>query len=244
MDYYLTENILLRDNKMYHTGNDKCKKITSTNWHTSLSEYGWSKLPLPWIKQLNKLSLSKTKNSQFGILDCESDGNCFFHCISNAINENNRLNEDTEQTDYSDIRKLIAESINEDSYKTMINYYRIMKDANDFEEEWDPYDIHCLEDFKKQLNESGHNYWGDYILLNNVIQILNLNIFIMNYNEIEKDYTIYNTLIDFNPEYDSIFLLYDEGCHFKLIGYFNGDRMISYFTDNIPIELLRLYKLR
>jgi len=250
MDYYLTENIFFRENKMYHTIKSKEKQITSTNWHTALSEYGWSKIPLPWIKRLNVLSLTKTKNSCFGILDCESDGNCFFHCISNAINENNILNNDSEQpeqpeqTDYNDIRNQLAESISEESYKTMINYYRIMKDADDFDEEWDPYDIQCLEDFKNQLRKSGHNYWGDYILLNNVIQILNLNIFILNYNETEKDYTIYNTLIDFNSDYDSIFLLYEEECHFKLIGYFNGDRIISYFTDNIPIELLRLYKLR
>ena len=119
-----------------------------------------------------------------------------------------------------------------------------MKDANDFDEEWDPYLIHSLEDFKGQLTKSGHNYWGDYILLNNVIRILNLNIFILNSNEMDKDFTIYNTLIDFNSDYDSIFLLYEDNCHFKLIGYFDGEKIISYFTDNIPIELLRLYKLR
>ena len=56
--------------------------------------------------------------------------------------------------------------------------------------------------------------------------------------------TRYNTLIDFNSDYDSIFLLYEDNCHFKLIVYFDGDKIISYFTDNIPIELLRLYKLR
>ena len=132
MDYYLTENIFIRENKMYHTIKGKQKQITSKNWHTALSEYGWSKIPLPWIKQLNKLSLTKTKNSCFGILDCESDGNCFFHCISNALNEYNLHNEEFEQTNYKDIRTLIANSISEESYKIMINYYRIMKDANDF----------------------------------------------------------------------------------------------------------------
>jgi len=244
MDYYLTENIFIRENKMYHTIKGKQKQITSKNWHTILGEYGWSKIPLPWVKELNKLSPTKHKNSCFGILDCESDGNCFFHCISNALNEYNLHNEEFEQTNYKDIRTLIANSISEESYKIMINYYRIMKDANDFEEEWDPYDIQCLEDLKRQLQKSGHNYWGDYILLNNVIQILNLNIFILNYNEMDKDFTIYNTLIDFNSDYDSIFLLYEDNCHFKLIGYFDGEKIISYFTDNIPIELLRLYKLR
>ena len=244
MDYYLTENIFLRENKMYHTIKSKEKQITSKNWHKILREYGWSKIPLPWVKELNRLSPTKNNNSCFGILDCESDGNCFFHCISNALNEYNLRNEEFEQIDYKDIRTLIANSISEESYKIMINYYRIMKDANDFDEEWDPYQIHSLEDLKGQLRKSGHNYWGDYILLNNVIQILNLNIFILNYNEMDKDFTIYNTLIDFNSDYDSIFLLYEDNCHFKLIGYFDGEKIISYFTDNIPIELLRLYKLR
>ena len=45
-----------------------------------------------------------------------------------------------------------------------------MKDAEDFEEEWNPHEIENIEDFRKQLKQSGHNYWGDYILLNNVIQ--------------------------------------------------------------------------
>ena len=246
MDYYLTENVFIHENKMYHRDAGKIKKIMSKDWHIILKEYGWAKIPLPWIKQLNKLNHGKNehKNSQFGILDCESDGNCFFHCISNALNEYNMWNETVEQKDFIDIRNIIADSITEESYKTMINYYRIMKDADDFDEEWDPYEIHTLEDFKEQLRAPGHNYWGDYILLNNVIKILNLNIFILNYNKIDKDYTVYNTLIDFNTNYDSIFLLYEDNCHFKLIGYYDGDKIVSYFTDNIPIELLTLYKLR
>ena len=244
MDYYLTENILIRDNEMFYQNDNKIKKINSSSWHTFLGEYGWSKLPIQWIKILNKLSPLKNKNSPFGLFDCESDGNCFFHCISNALNQYNILNENFEQTNYNDIRNIIADSITEETFEIMINYYRIMKDADDFEEEWDPYKIKNIEDFRIQLKKSGHNYWGDYILLSNVIQILNLNIFILNFNEDTKDYTPYNTLIDFNPNYDSIFLLYENNCHFKLLGYFDGKKIVSYFTDNIPVELLKLYKLR
>ena len=201
MDYYLTENIFIRHNEMFYQNDNKIKKINSSSWHTFLGEYGWAKLPIQWIKILYKLSPLKNKNSPFGLFDCESDGNCFFHCISNALNQYNILSEKFEQTDYNDIRNIIADSITEESFEIMINYYRIMKDANDFEEEWDPYKIKNIEDFIIQLKKSGHNYWGDYILLNNVIQILNLNIFILNFNEDTKDYTPYNTLIDFNPNY-------------------------------------------
>jgi len=246
MDYYLTENIIIKDDQMYHINRDKSNKITTKNWHNYLNEYGWSKIPLPWIKQLNKLSIkqSKNRNSCFGVLDCESDGNCFFHCISNALNENNRLSEDYEEVNYKDIRNLIASSIDEETYKTVMTYYKIMKEADDFDEEWDPHEINNIEEFRDQLKESGNNYWCDHILLSIIIKILDLNIFILNSNEITKDYTIYNTLIDFNPNYDSVFLLYEDSCHFKLIGHYDGNKMNSYFKDNIPIELLKLYKLR
>ena len=45
-------------------------------------------------------------------------------------------------------------------------------------------------------------------------------------------------------DYDNIFLILENNCHFKLLGYFN-DRMISYFKNEmIPIELKRLFKLK
>lgn len=65
----------------------------------------------------------------------------------------------------------------------------------------------------------------------------------MNCNEYINDFTVYNTLNDYNPDYDSIFLIYEDNCHFKLVGYFD-DKIISYFNDNtIPQELKSLYRL-
>ena len=242
MDYYLTESIFLRDNKMYHVERENEKIITKNNWHHVLQEYGWNKLPLPWIKSLNKLSTQKSKNSKFGTYDCEADGNCFFQCIANSLNERDRVK--GEEYNHSDIRNLIAESITEDNYKTLMSYYRIMKDADDFDEDWDPYQIHSIEDFKDKLKENGHCYWGDYLLLNLIIQQLRTNIMILNCNEYENDYSVYNTLNEYNSDYDSIFLLYEDNCHFKLFGSFENDKMISYFTNQtIPEELIRLFKI-
>ena len=63
-------------------------------------------------------------------------------------------------------------------------------------------------------------------------------------NSIENNYSVYNTLNDYNPNYGTIFLLYEDTCHFKLIGNFNGSKMISYFENNtLPIELRKLYHL-
>ena len=88
MKYYLTDSIFIENEKMYSKKKNSFKKINRNNWHHILKEYGWSKIPLPWIKQLNKLSSSVLKNCGYGVLDCESDGNCFFQCIANALNEN------------------------------------------------------------------------------------------------------------------------------------------------------------
>ena len=243
MDYYLTETIFIRDNQMYLKEYNKEQKVTKNNWHIILQDYGWEKLPLPWIKLLNKLSTNKSKNSKFGMYDCDSDGNCFFQCIANSFNEKDRYK--GEEYNHSDIRNLIADSITEDIFKTLLSYYRIMKDADDFDEEWDPYKITTIDEFKEKIKETGHSYWGDYLLLNLIIQQLKLNIMILNCNDYENNYTIYNTLNEYNPEYNSIFLLYEDNCHFKLIGHFNNNEMISYFdNDSIPEELNRLFKLK
>ena len=247
MKYYLTDSIYIEDSMMYRLNKKKSIKINKNNWHHILKEYGWTKIPLPWIKKLNKLSSSVLKNSGYGVLDCDSDGNCFFHCIANALNEKKREENNLkkyEELDSDNIRSLIADSINHEIYNTLITYYKIMKDADDFEEEWDPYDITDIDHFKRQLKKSGHNYWGDYLLLNFIINILQINIFILNSDNLNDNYTIYNTLNEYNEHYDTIYLLYEDRCHFKLVGYFNGDRMISYFNnETIPEELLKLYNI-
>ena len=232
--YYLTEDIYIQNHQMYI----KNRKITKNNWHHNLNNYGWTKMPLSWIKKLNTLSSKQNKNSRYGIFDCETDGNCLFHCIANAFNE--KYKEKGESYDYKDIRNLIANSITEEQFESVIQYYRIMEDANDFDEEWDPYEIKNIDDFKRQLRKSGNNYWGDYLLLNIITEVLQLNIIILNYN---NDCSLYNTLIHFNPCYNTIFLLYVDNCHFQLIGYFDNIIKSLFSKDEIPEELNQLIQL-
>ena len=240
-EYYLTDNIRYKDDIMEYKSGKTFKQIKNHNWHHILSEYGWEKIHKRWVLQLNRLSQFKSKNSRYGNLDCERHGDCFFHCIANALNEKERENNIIYDSD--DIRNLISESLTEEQYDMIIGYYRIMKDADDFSEDWDPYNINSLEDFKQKISTSGHEYWGDYILLQVLMNILKCNIFIMNCNEYGNDFTVYNTLNDYNPDYDSIFLIYENNCHFKLVGYFD-DKIISYFNDDtIPQELKSLYRL-
>ncbi len=241
-EYYYTESIRLNKyNQLEYCNKDIFSPIKKHSWHHILSECGWEKINKQWIIQLNRLSDKKEKNSLFGVMDCESDGDCFFHCIANALNER-----DINTGNYyisSDIRKIISDNITRDQYNFMISTYRIMKDSDDFSEGWDPYEIDSLEDFKEMIETSGHIYWGDYMLLQLLSELLKVNIYILNANEYENDYSVYNTMCEFKKKYNNIFLILENSCHFKLLGYFN-DKMTSYFSsDKIPLELKRLFKL-
>ena len=67
--YYLTENIFINNDNYYY--NDKL--MNNNNWHNLLFEIGWEKLPIQFIKTLNKLSNKRNKNSQFAVMDCGDD---------------------------------------------------------------------------------------------------------------------------------------------------------------------------
>ena len=73
-----------------------------------------------------------------------------------------------------------------------------MEDANDFDEEWNPYDIESIDDFRRQIRESGNSYWGDWLLLTTITRLLRLNIFIINYSPDNNNYSVYNTCIEYN----------------------------------------------
>ena len=135
--------------------------------------------------------------------------------IAHALNERDRHTENYYNSD--DIRSMISDNITEEQYDMIISYYRIMKDANDFSEDWDPYSIKTIDDFKEKINTSGHEYWGDYLLFQILLNILKINIFILNCNTLMNDYSIYNTLNEYNSEYGTIFLIYEDICHFKLL---------------------------
>ena len=240
---YVTDSIYLKDKKIFYKEKNKEKEVKDHNWHHIMSTCGWSKINKRWITLLNKESIIKRNNSPFGILDCEADGNCFFHCIANALNEKNIFSQ-MNYYDQNDIRNIVADSITQEKYEELIQYYKIMKDADDFDEEWDPYLIESLDDFKNEIKKEGHNYWGDWLLLDILCKALRLNIFILNTDTIQNDYSIYNTMIEYQSDFNTVFLSLENTTHFQLIGYFNGDRVISYFTEKqIPEELKKICKI-
>ena len=246
--YYLTDIIYLENNKLYHNE----KLIKDHNWHKLLSEYGWKKLHIQWIKKLNKylkemnvsdliprVSNSSFKNSLFGCLDCGGDGDCFLHCLCYALNSKN-IDTIVQEYDIHKLRNNISDMITYDKYNEIINIYKILVDSDDFDEDWDPYTIQFNE-FKKKIIEGGNEYWCDNILINMIRVLLNINIIILNSNEIENKYYHYPILYQYDKNLNTILLLYENNHHFKLIGYFYQNNMITYFDkNNIPNEILKL----
>ena len=119
-----------------------------------------------------------------------------------------------------------------------------MKDINDFDESWDPYEIDSLDKFKEQVMVSGHEYWGDYLMVQLINKLFQLNIFILTQNEIEEIYEAYPLALLYDNINPTIILLHENNSHFKLIGHFQ-DYMKVYFThESLPLEIKKLFNLK
>lgn len=237
--FYFTDTIYLHDDKLYYEENDIIKAVKKHNWHKILNEYGWEKLNPKWIKKLNSLSEHIYNNALYGALDCGGDGDCLFHCLSQALKSKNYLNLDVE-CEVCDLRKLVCDNIDYDKYLEIISIYKILKDSDDFDEDWDPYEID-FDEFKEMLLEGGNKYWGDNIVLNILKEKLDVNIIILNSNSIQNNYEYYPLLYDYDENLNTIILLYEDNIHFKLVGNFKDNNMLTYFDNNtIPNEILKL----
>jgi len=229
---YLTDDIYVKEEIMYY----KNKPIKKYNWHHILCDIGWNKLNKNWIKKLNSYNPNSYKNSLFGVLDVPSDGNCLFHCIAEALSSSGDVYYESQ-----DIRILLSKEIDEGTFNMIISIYRCLKDSEDFDEDWDPYEINKLQDFKDKLINGGHEYWCDHILLELLVKTLKLNIFILESNEEHNDK--YQYLSNYNKKYKSIILLYSNGNHFQLIGNFQGYMKQLFDDKNLPIEIKKMYNL-
>lgn len=234
MEIYLTDTIVIKDGKTYCDE----KIVKKHNWHIMLKELGWNKLHKNWITKLNKLHNPYPNNSLFGSLECGDDGDCLFHCIATAINSQNK-----QFYDSKDIRKLIANSITQDQFDNIISCYRCMKDLDDFDESWDPYEIDSLNKFKEKVMSSGHEYWGDHLMIQLITQVFQINLFILTQNEFTDTYEQYPLALCYNKELPTILLVHENSSHFKLLGQFKNI-MITYFTNNsLPLEIKKLFNL-
>ena len=237
--YYLSENIYLQDNILY-----KNKKIIKKyNWHTNLNELGWTKLPLQLIKKLNTYSDIKYKNSQYGMLDCGQDGSCFFHCIAYALNTNEIYKDEPYVYNSHDLRNILANYITEKLFNQIIEIYKILKDNDELCDTWNPYNIK-IKEFKNLITDEKNIFWGDHILIGLLMKVLNINIIIFNCNEFKNQYNIYNTMEKYDSGKKTILLIYENESHFKLLGHFQENNMITYFCHrNLPEEIKKIMKI-
>ncbi len=232
-DYYLTESLFVRDKTMYYLQKGVAKPLKNHNWHHFLDEIGWTKLPKGWIQKLNMFLPKPKNNSLFGCLDCGGDGDCFFHCLSFALDN---------EMDAKKLRKQLSESICEETFEEMKQVYIAIEDS--FEESWNPQTI-TFEEFKEKIKQGGNEYWGDSYILNLIREMLQINIYVLYSNESEKSYYNYPLFYEYDPSKQTVVLLYEDEIHFQLIGYFLNGMMTTLFTDEmIPQELRELLKIR
>lgn len=240
-EVYLTPNLYVKNKITYYIDDEKNKhiRINKTNWHKYFAESGWSKLEQGWLRRLNKHTENKNKNSCWAVYDNFGDGDCLFYAIAEAINE----------PDMELIREMAANEIKDDNFDLIIESYRSSYDVGEFECTWDPYQINTKEQLKEELKKTGHNYWGDYIVIQLLERALNVNFIILNAeNEdikrggrLKDRFNIHNLCNNIDPNRKTIILYYIDSVHFQLVGYFNKTYMETLF-DTIPHELWSIYR--
>lgn len=226
-EIYYTPDLYKIDNKMYYKKSitNHIIKLSESNWFKYLVDYGWERLDIKWVRRLNRYK--KYKYSCWGVLDCDGNGDCLFNVIAETLNEPYSIT----------IRERASQMINNENFETIIGFYRISVDNNEFYHEWDPYEIKTVDDLKKELCKEGNNYWGDYIVLHLLEEALNIN-FILLWND---PYKVYNIGIEFKEERPTIILYYIDNTHFKLVGKFIGNEIVTLF-NKIPEEIWQLYR--
>jgi len=147
---------------------------------------------------------------------------------------------DTNEIDGDQIRKLISDNITLDEYNSIIHIYKILSDTDDFYEEWDPYDMD-YDTFKEII--LSNNFWGDIHLLSLLTKYSQINCKVLFSNEYTDSYYYYPLLDEYDPSHNTIILLYENEVHFKLIGHFTDNDMITLFTnETLPDEIINIRK--
>jgi len=239
---YLSPNIYVINNQYYYEDDllKKNIKINKKNWHKYLEECGWEKLELGWRKRLK----SKEKNSLYGKIDCGSEGDCLFSCISNAFKTISKPEDNTYEPE--EIRKLASFEINDDNFNLIIQNYRLEVDCNEFDGFWDPYKTNSVDELRNEIKKMGNSFWGDHILIQLLEEALNINIILLNSeNDFygNKQFKIQSTGNKFIKERRTILLYYCLNSHFQLVGYFNGSSITKIFNyEQLPQELIKVYE--
>lgn len=229
--YYLTSNLFIENGKIYHQNADVIEsnktKINERNMFKYLSEYGWEKLPLQYRRKLN--------NNNFLLLECGADGNCLFHVIAEALNNNMISNntsdfDDIKLYDVESLREIASECIVAENFEFILNTYKMEVEDGEFNGDWDPNLIENIDDLKTEIKKSGDNFWGDHTILQLLSEKLKLNVIIFNSPNELGECDIYKSDLE-NMKYEkTILIYYDCSIHFNLIGYYSKNLVNTVFN--------------
>jgi hypothetical protein len=236
--YYLTTNLFIERGKIYFENIESTEsklrkiKINNRNMFKYLEDYGWEKMPIQYRRKLN--------NNNFLLLECGADGNCLFHVIAEALNNNmlTRNSGDFENVNLYDVeslREIASNCISEENFEFILNTYKMEIMDGEFNGEWDPNLVENIDDFKNEIKKSGDNFWGDHTILQLLSEKLCFNVIIFNSPNELGECNIYKSDFE-NSKYDkTILIYYDSSIHFNLIGYFDKNLINTLFNqDTLP----------
>jgi hypothetical protein len=232
--YYISSDIYFDLNKkcfFKDLDEDRCLKINNKNFKEVFDDYGWSELDFLWNIELGE---------EFMLLDCGANGDCLFHCLSEAINLDNIYRGDISNLyDVQTLRTKASKEFTRENFELILQNYKIEKEVGEFQGDWDPESINSIEELQNELCKTGNNFWGDHIIIQLLSQALNVNIIVLNGDEDFEKLT-YNT-VETQGSKGYIIIYFENNCHYKLVGKFNGKKIVSVFPE-IPENLLTLEK--
>ena len=236
---YITDKLFSYNNKLYFDKEEKIIKLNKSNWNQYLKEYGWSRIELGWRNRLNIYG----SGIGYGILDCGANGDCLFHCISEALND--PFDPVKCIYDIETIRKIASEEININNFITILENYKLEQETLEFNGSWNPEKIESIQELKDEICKIGDNFWGDHIILQLLQNALKFNVIILNSGDnLDDKFTVKPMASDIYQYPKTIILHYIEGLHFQLIGFFNNHKMNVLFDKNqIPHEILRIHNI-
>jgi hypothetical protein len=228
---------IVTENNQHLTSNETLIKITDDNWKPFFNEYGWTDMENLWELYLD---------DSYTMLECGAGGDCFFHCLSEAINldfiytsTSDNINDISisdsdimdKFLDIKDVRVLASNMITDENFEFILECYKAEDESGEFQGDWNPEDINKKQDLQAEIETLGDSFWADHIIIQLLSEHFKVNFIILNSNELYDEPNILNLS---NPEYKKyIILYYDCGCHYKLVGQWNGRFMKTIF-DTIP----------
>jgi hypothetical protein len=221
-------------NNQHQPSNEALVKITDNNWKPIFNEYGWTDMETLWELYLDE---------SYTMLECGAGGDCFFHCLSEAINldyiyttTNDSSSSSSDNImeqflDIKDVRKIASNMITDENFGFILESYKAEEESGEFQGDWNPEDINKKQDLQAEIETLGDSFWADHIIIQLLSEHFKVNFIILNSNELYDEPNILNLS---NPKYKKyIILYYDSGCHYKLVGQWNGRFMQTIF-DTIP----------